>query len=111
MSSAFPAAPILTQAWGVPATVSTGVCPSSARTKKGLAVARQTSMIRTGRSPPPAMMPSLGCIFQAGLTNSPRGVGSNEIHDFHDAFVVRKQGDNVFKPLRHGPFVCEQEPV
>src|SRR5512134_3907379 len=111
MSIALPAAPILTQAWEVPATVSTGVCPFSARTKKGLAVARQTSMIRTGRLPPPAMMPSLGCIFQAGLANAPRGVGPDEIHDFHDALVVREQGDNVFKPLRHGPLGREQEPI
>src|SRR5512134_2957415 len=111
MSIALPAAPILTQAWEVPATVSTGVCPFSARTKKGLAVARQTSMIRTGRLPPPAMMPSLGCIFKAGLANAPRGVGADEIDDFHDALVVRKHGNHVFKPLGHGSLVREQQPV
>ena len=56
-------------------------------------------------------MPSLGGIFHFWLTDGPRGIGLDEIDDFHHRLVIRKNLGHVLKPFAHRAFLGENQPV
>src|SRR6202521_3206121 len=103
------AAPMRHQACGTPRTVAASAAPSMATTKTSRPAARQHSIRRSGKPPPPATMPSLPAIRLFRLADCAARIRTNKIDDVVDRGDAAETFGGFVHPVAQRAAGGEQE--
>src|SRR5216684_2266651 len=104
-----PAAPMRHQACGTPRTISGSAAPTMASTKTSRPAARQHSIRRSGKPPPPATMPSLPAIRLFRLADRTARIRTDKIDDVIDRGDAAEAFGGFVHPIAQRAVRGEQE--